>query len=127
MPKSAYWKKMCLLTENVIINRKGACQKVFIKMSQPFILDKVHIEWKCTYWSKMCLLNENVPINWKCVYWSKSCLSKCVYWKVITLHIKYTLLNENVFNDRKGVYWKMKNHYCSVFLNVYMILIYVAI
>ena len=52
---------------------------------------------------------ENVSIEWKSVYWSKSCL-----------------LNENVFIDRKDAYWKMKSHNYSMFLNVYVALIYVA-
>ena len=37
------------------------------------------------------------------------------------------LLNENVSLDQKCAYWKMKSHNCSLFLNVYVTLIYVAI
>ena len=44
--KGVYWLKMCL-------------PKLFIKMSQPFILDIP----KGAYWSKMCLLIEKVPIE----------------------------------------------------------------
>ena len=36
------------------------------------------------------------------------------------------LLNDNVSINWKGAYWKMKSHNCSIFLNVYVILIYVA-
>ena len=84
--------------------------------------ENVSIEGKCVYWMK-------VSINRKCAYWMKWCLPKGVYWNVITLHIRYTkrcLLIENVPINWKCAYWKIKSHNCSVFLNVYFALIYVA-
>ena len=65
---------------------------------------------KMCIWQKTCLLNENVSIEWKSVYW-----------------LKNILLNKNVSIDRKGTYWKMKSHNYSVFLNVYVALIYVVV
>ena len=53
---SIEWR--CLLIENVPIEWNGAYQKVYIKMSLPFILDIL----KGAYKSKMCLLAENVSI-----------------------------------------------------------------
>ena len=67
-PKGVYLKvitlhigytKKCLLIEKESIGWKCAYQKLFIKMSQPFILDIP----KGAYWSKMCLLIEKVPIE----------------------------------------------------------------
>ena len=77
--------------------------------------ENVSIEQKYAYWMKRCLLTENMPIEWKSAYWPNMCL-----------------LNENVPIDRKihidkkCVYWKMKRYNYSVFLNVYVSLIYVA-
>ena len=67
-PKGVYLKvitlhigytKKCLWIEKESIGWKCAYQKLFIKMSQPFILDIP----KGAYWSKMCLLIEKVPIE----------------------------------------------------------------
>ena len=60
-------------------------------------------------YTKMCLLTEKIPIEWKCVFWLKMCL-----------------LNEKVPIDWKYAYWKVKRHNCSVFLNVYVSLIYIV-
>ena len=51
----------------------------------------------------MCLLKKNVSIKWK----------KC-------------LLIENVPINWKCAHWKIKSHNCSVFLNVYFALVYIA-
>ena len=75
-----------------------------------WIYKQVPIDQNSAYWWKTCLLNENVSIEWKCVYW-----------------LKNILLNKNVSIDRKGTYWKMKSHNYSVFLNVYVALIYVVV
>ena len=113
--KCVYWMKKCL--------PKGVYWKVttlHIRYTKRCLLTKnVSIEWKCACWPKMCLLKghnssyeiyQKVSINWKGVYWSK----------------RY-LLNENMPIDQKDANWKMKSHNCSVFLNVYVALIYVAI
>ena len=129
---------MCLLVENVHISRKCVywIRKCLLKGYNPsyWIYQKVHINQKGAYWPKKCLLNENVPIDRKDVYWLKMCLlnenvsidRKCAYWMKMCLLTERCLLNKNVFIDRKDAYWKMKSHNYSMFLNVYVALIYVA-
>ena len=68
------------------------------------IYQKVSISHNPSYW-----IYQNVPIDWKNSYWMKMCL-----------------LNEKVPIDWKYAYWKVKRHNCSVFLNVYVSLIYVV-
>ena len=72
------------------------------------LTEKMSIGWKCAYWMKMCLLIENVLIDRKCAYWPKG-----VYW------IEMCLLTENVLIENES-------QNCSVFLNVYVALIYIA-
>ena len=84
---------------------------------------------KSNYWPKMCLLNEKVStkrFQLKChnysywIYQNVLIDRKCVYLP------KMCLLNEKVSIDQKCTYWKMKSHNTSIFLNVYMALIYVV-
>ena len=53
--KCTYWMKICLLTENMSIELKGA-----------YWMKNVHIDWKCAYWMKKYILIEKLPIEkWK--------------------------------------------------------------
>ena len=105
MLECVYWK--------VIILQIWYTKGCLLKEQNPFILDIP----KGVYWLKKCLLNEKVPTSRKCAYWIKMCLlaKKGAYW------MKKCILTENVPIEK----WKCTT-YCSVFLNVYMLLIYVV-
>ena len=67
----------------------------------------------CNIYAKRCLLNGYNPSN-------------LIYQKVSISHNPSYWIYQNVPIDWKYAYWKVKRHNCSVFLNVYVSLIYVV-